>query len=77
MFIQILEVRTTQPGLQFYTANFLEHMSIANRKTAGKHGGFCLETQNLPDGPNHTNFPDPFLRPGEKYHQETIYKFHF
>lgn len=73
-----LEVYTTQPSIQFYTANFLTKMPIADgKKFTDKHGALCLETQNFPDAVNHKNFPDPFLRPGEKYHHETIYKFSF
>uniref|UniRef100_A0AC34G6I7 Aldose 1-epimerase n=1 Tax=Panagrolaimus sp. ES5 TaxID=591445 RepID=A0AC34G6I7_9BILA len=72
-----LEVYTTQPGIQLYTGNFLEKSKIANDKVSQKHGGFCLETNNFPDGPNHSNFPNPFLKPGEKYHQETVYTFFF
>uniref|UniRef100_A0AC35G1H6 Galactose mutarotase n=1 Tax=Panagrolaimus sp. PS1159 TaxID=55785 RepID=A0AC35G1H6_9BILA len=72
-----MEVYTTQPGIQLYTGNFLEKLQISNGKFTQKHGGFCLETQNFPDGPNHSNFPNPFLKPGEKYHHETIYKFYF
>jgi len=72
-----LEVYTTQPGLQFYIGNFLPRLPIANGKIINKHGGFALETQNFPDGPNHKEFPSPFLKPGEKYHQETVYKILF
>jgi aldose 1-epimerase len=71
-----MEVWTTEPGLQFYSGNFL------NGKEGGKQGqqyafrsGFCLEAQHFPDSPNHPNFPSTVLRPGETYHQQTIYKF--
>uniref|UniRef100_A0A914YI84 Galactose mutarotase n=1 Tax=Panagrolaimus superbus TaxID=310955 RepID=A0A914YI84_9BILA len=72
-----LEIYTTQPGIQFYTGNFLEKSKISNGKVTQKHGGFCLETNNFPDGPNHPQFPNPLLKPGEEYHHETVYKFFF
>ena len=71
-----LEVWTTQPGVQFYTGNFLDG------SVTGKEGhvyqrryGFCLETQHFPDSPNHPDFPSTILRPGEKFHQTTVFKF--
>jgi len=71
-----LEVSTTQPGVQFYTGNFLDGT------VTGKHGhiykrrnAFCLETQHFPDSPNHPDFPTTILRPGEKFHQVTVFKF--
>ncbi len=71
-----LEIYTTQPGLQFYTGNFLSKKIIGKKGRAlQKYGAFCLETQNFPDAPHHTNFPSPVLRPGEKYKHKTIYKF--
>uniref|UniRef100_A0A914E6S8 Aldose 1-epimerase n=1 Tax=Acrobeloides nanus TaxID=290746 RepID=A0A914E6S8_9BILA len=72
-----LEVYTTQPDIHLYTGNFMQKWQLAGGKTTDKHGAFCLETQNFPDGPNHKNFPNPFLKPGEVYHHETIYKFIF
>jgi aldose 1-epimerase len=70
-----LEVFTTEPGLQFYTGNFLDG-SIKNRdgKSIPKHGGFCMETQHYPDSPNKPEFPSTILKPGDKYHTETKYK---
>jgi aldose 1-epimerase len=70
-----LEVYTTQPGLQFYTGNFLDGKFI-NRdgKPLNLHTALCLETQHFPDSPNKPNFPSTILRPGEKYHEVTIYK---
>lgn len=71
-----MEVLTDQPGIQFYSGNFL------NSSIKGKNGtvydyrtGLCLETQHFPDSPNHSNFPSVVLRPGEKYTQKTIYHF--
>jgi len=73
---RVLEVWTTQPGVQFYTGNFLDG------KTAGKGGvtyphrsAFCLETQHYPDSPNQPKFPSVVLNPGERYHTITTYKF--
>ncbi|MGN6531718.1 MAG: aldose epimerase family protein [Ginsengibacter sp.] len=70
-----LEVYTTEPGLQFYTGNFLDGKFI-NRdgKPVKLHTALCLETQHFPDSPNEPGFPSTILRPGEKYHSETIYK---
>ncbi len=73
---RVMEVHTTQPGLQFYTGNFLSQKIIGKQgKAMAKHAAMCLETQNFPDAPNHKNFPSPVLRPGEVYQQKTIYKF--
>lgn len=70
-----LEVYTTEPGLQFYTGNFLDG-SIKSRdgKAIKKHAAFCMETQHYPDSPNKPEFPTTILKPGEKYHTETKYK---
>jgi len=73
---RVLEVSTTQPGVQFYTGNFLDGT------VTGKHGhvykrryGFCLETQHFPDSPNHPDFPTTILKPGQTFHQKTVFKF--
>nr|XP_006007836.1 PREDICTED: aldose 1-epimerase [Latimeria chalumnae] len=73
---RVLEVDTTQPGIQFYTANYLDG-SLTGKGGAvyPKHSGFCLETQNWPDAVNKTNFPDALLRPGEEYNHTTWFKF--
>ena len=70
-----LEVYTTEPGLQFYTGNFLDGKFI-NRdgKAINQHTALCMETQHFPDSPNKPNFPSTILKPGEKYHSETVYK---
>jgi aldose 1-epimerase len=71
-----MEVYTTEPGVQFYSANFLDGSLIGKAgKSYNKHSGFCLETQHYPDSPNHPEFPSTELNPGETYKQETIYKF--
>ena len=73
---RVLEVFTTQPGIQFYTANFLDGKLTGKSGVAyGKHSGFCLETQHYPDSPNQPQFPSAVLNPGETYRQVTIFKF--
>lgn len=72
-----IEVYTTQPGLQFYTGNYLYDYQIANNRKITQNSGFCLETQGFPDAVNHPNFPSPFLLPGEVYQRETVYKIGF
>ena len=70
-----MEVYTTQPGVQFYTGNFLNGSFVNRDGTAIKvHTALCLETQHFPDSPNKPNFPSTILHPGEKYHSETMYK---
>jgi aldose 1-epimerase len=73
---RMMEVHTTEPGVQFYTGNFLDG-SIAGKsgQTYGKHAGFCLETQHYPDSPNQPEFPSTTLRPGEEYNSRTVYTF--
>lgn len=73
---RVLEVLTTEPGMQFYTGNFLDG------KVKGKNGyayprrsAFCLETQHFPDSPNHANFPSSTLLPGREMHSTTIFRF--
>jgi aldose 1-epimerase len=70
-----MEVYTTQPGVQFYTGNFLDGTIKGLGGVYKKHYGFCLETQHFPDSPNHPNFPSTILEPGKTYHEITIYKF--
>jgi len=71
-----LTVYTDQPGVQFYTGNFLDgSLQGKNEMVYDDHNGFCLETQHFPDSPNHPQFPSTLLRPGEKFHSQTIYKF--
>ena len=71
-----LEVYTTEPGLQFYSGNYLNEGIIINRdgKAIKQHTGFSLETQHYPDAPNRPDFPSVILKPGDKYHSETRYK---
>ncbi len=70
-----LEVITTEPGLQFYSGNFLNgKLKTPDGKSIVKHGALCLETQHFPDSPNKPGFPSTLLKPGEKYTTQTIYK---
>ena len=70
-----LEVFTTQPGMQFYTGNFLDG-TIKTSQGAGiqKYAALCMETQHFPDSPNEPKFPTTILLPGQKYHSITVYK---
>ena len=73
---RILEVRTTEPGVQLYTANHLDGSVIGKAGHAyGKRNAFCLETQHYPDSPNKPSFPTTTLRPGETFHSQTVYAF--
>jgi aldose 1-epimerase len=72
-----MEVFTTQPGIQFYTGNFLDG-SLENTRDGMKyvkHAALCLETQHFPDSPNQPSFPNTILKPGETFHETTVYKF--
>lgn len=70
---RIMEIHTTQPGLQFYSGNFLD----GSEGGAGhdQHEAFCLETQHYPDSPNQPKFPNTILQPGKTYQQKTVHKF--
>jgi aldose 1-epimerase len=71
-----MKVWSTQPGVQFYSSNFLDATLIGKSgKAYGSHAGFCLETQHFPDSPNNPHFPNTLLRPGEVYRHTTIYEF--
>lgn len=71
-----MEVWTTEPGVQFYSGNFLDGSITGKRGVVyGQHSGFCLETQHYPDAVNQPKFPSVILHPGQEYHQETIYRF--
>jgi aldose 1-epimerase len=72
---RVLEVFTTEPGLQFYSGNFLDGSLKGKGAVYNKYAGFCLEAQHFPDSPNEPDFPSVVLRPGEKYTQLTVYKF--
>ncbi len=73
---RVMEVATDQPGIQFYSGNFLDGTIVGKGGQAyGKHWGFCLETQHYPDSPNQPGFPSTILRPGETSRTRTVYKF--
>ncbi len=73
---RVMEVLTTEPGIQFYSGNFLDGTITGKNGIVYKHRyGFCLETQHYPDSPNKPSFPSTVLRPGEKYQTTTIYRF--
>ena len=73
---RVMEVFTTEPGIQFYSGNFLDGtITGKNGHVYGHRSGFCLEAQHYPDSPHHPSFPSTILRPGETYRSRTIYKF--
>jgi len=71
-----MTVLTTEPGVQFYSGNFLDGSLVGKRGTAyQQHAGLALETQHFPDSPNQPDFPSTILRPGETYTSQTVYRF--
>ena len=73
---RVLEVFTTEPGLQFYSGNFLNGaLTGKGGQVYGFRSGFCMETQHYPDSPNQPAFPSTVLNPGDTYKTRTIYKF--
>jgi aldose 1-epimerase len=73
---RLLQIFTDQPGLQLYTANFLEGSLVGKSgRPYVKRSALCLETQHFPDSPNQPQFPNTILRPGETYRSRTTYKF--
>ncbi len=70
---RVMEIYTTQPGLQFYSGNFLD--GSADSGGYQQYDGFCLETQHFPDSPNQPTFPNTILKPGETYQHKTVHKF--
>lgn len=73
---RVMEVKTTEPAIQVYTANSLtDNDKGKGGKTYGPRSSICLETQHFPDSPNHSNFPTTVLNPGEEYNSTTIYRF--
>jgi aldose 1-epimerase len=73
---RVMEVWTTEPAVQLYTANHLDGKITGKAgRPYVKHGALCLETQHYPDSPNHEKFPSTVLRPGETFHSRTSYKF--
>ena len=73
---RVLTMRTTEPGVQFYSGNYLDGKVKGKGGVAyPKHGGFCLEAQHFPDAVHHKNFPSIILEPGKTYRQTTVYTF--
>jgi aldose 1-epimerase len=71
-----MEITTTEPGIQFYSGNFLDGtITGKGGRVYGHRSGFCLETQHYPDSPNHPAFPSTTLRPGEEYRSKTVFTF--
>ncbi len=73
---RVMEVSTTEPGIQFYAGNFLDASLVGpSGRMYRQADGFCLETQHFPDSPNHPEFPSTVLKPGDTYKTTTIYRF--
>lgn len=73
---RVMEITTTEPGIQFYCGNFLDgRLKGKSGKPYVHRGGFCLETQHYPDSPNQKNFPTTILKPGDEYRTTTVFKF--
>jgi len=71
-----LDISTTEPGVQFYSGNFLDGtLRRKGGRTYAHRSGLCLETQHFPDSPNHSNFPSTILRPGQRYRSSTVIAF--
>jgi aldose 1-epimerase len=72
-----MDVLTDEPGVQFYSGNFLDGHHVGKGGVAYQHrSGLCLETQHYPDSPNQPDFPSTVLRPGETYSTSTVYRFY-
>ena len=73
---RVLEISTTEPGIQFYTGNFLDGtLTGKTGRPYQRRHGFALETQHYPDSPNQPDFPSTILRPGETYRSKTVFAF--
>ncbi len=73
---RVMEIQTTEPGVQLYTGNFLDGTPAGKGGAAyNKHAGFCLETQHYPDSPNKPNFPSTVLEPGQTFSSQTMHRF--
>jgi aldose 1-epimerase len=73
---RVMDVLTTEPGLQFYTGNQLNGtLTGKGGKTYGPHAAFCMETQHFPDSPNKPDFPKVVLKPGVHFQSTTVYRF--
>jgi len=71
----VLEVLSSEPGLQFYTANHLGGITGKGGWVYKARNAFCMEPQHYPDSPNHPEFPSAVLKPGQEYHNTIIYRF--
>ena len=73
---RVMEIETTEPGIQFYSGNFLDGRLRGSQGRAYRQGdGVCLETQHYPDSPNRPEFPSTVLRPGEAFQSTTVHRF--
>ena len=72
---RVMRVSTTEPGIQFYTGNYIKNVAGKSGRTYGKFAGLCLETQHFPDAPNQPTFAPTTLRPGETFRSTTVYQF--
>ena len=72
---RVMQVYTQEPGIQFYSGNFLDGSQHGKQGPIPYRGALCLETQHFPDSPNQSHFPNTILRPGEVYQTETVYRF--
>ncbi|MBN2130493.1 MAG: galactose mutarotase [Sedimentisphaerales bacterium] len=73
---RVMEIHTTEPGIQFYSGNHLDGSLVGKGgRTYNQHAGFCLETQHFPDSPNKPTFPSTVLAPGQKFTSTTVHKF--
>ena len=73
---RVMEVHTTEPGIQFYSGNFLDATNVGTSGNVYRQGdGFALETQHFPDSPNQPSFPSTVIKPGDTYKTTTVYRF--
>jgi aldose 1-epimerase len=72
---RVMRISTTEPGVQFYSGNFLDGVKGKDGATYAHQSGLCLETQHFPDSIHHDHFPSTVLRPGEKYESHTVFNF--
>ena len=70
-----MEIHTDQPGIQFYSGNFLMNQEGKDGKKYPFRGALCLETQHFPDSVNHEDFPSTILKPGDTYSTTTVHRF--
>jgi aldose 1-epimerase len=72
---RVMQVYTQEPGIQFYSGNFLDGSQHGKQGPICYRGALCLETQHFPDSPNQSHFPSTILRPGQVYQTQTVYRF--